>query len=82
MRIIDKFKDKLNKQMEISKSKMDEVKQIHKGENKDSRNPQDEIIIFQTSINLSEDEILHKLDPNYNNLSPSGITQLILKKQV
>lgn len=80
MGMMDKFKEKWNKQMEISKQKKEEAKRIRKGETKESENPQDEKVVVRKSINLSEDEILQKLDPNYINLSPSEITQLILKK--
>ena len=80
MGMMDKFKDKWNKQMEISKHKMEEAKRIRKGETKESENTQDEKVVVRKSINLSEDEILQKMDPNYINLSPSEITQLILKK--
>ena len=84
MGIMDKFKEKRNKQVEISKQKMEEAKRIRKGETKESDNSQDEKVVVRKSknslINLSEDEILQKLDSNYTNLSPFEITQLILKK--
>jgi tetratricopeptide (TPR) repeat protein len=84
MGIMDRFKEKWNKQMKNSIQKMEEAKGIRKGETKESENQKDEKVAVRRSknslINLSEDEILQKLDPNYVNLSPSEITQLILKK--
>ena len=80
MGIMDKFKEKWDKQMEISKQKIEEAKRMPKGETKESENRKDEKVVVRKSINLSEDEILRKLDPNYVNLSPFEITQLILKK--
>jgi hypothetical protein len=62
MGMMDKFKEKWNKEMEISKQKMEEAKRISKGETKESENPQDEKVVVRKSINLSEDEILQKLD--------------------
>ncbi len=70
--------------MKTSKLKVEEAKGIHKEETKESENQKEEKVAVRRSknslINLSEDEILRKLDPNYINLSPSEITQLILKK--
>ncbi len=84
MGILDRFKGKRNKQREYSKQKMEEAKGIRKGETKENENPKDEKVVTRKSknspINLTEDGILQKLDPNYVNLSPFEITQLILKK--